>query len=289
MRRYLLSLMVVFCVFCSVLAEAQNSIVLYGGEDPAAKGMTLGGWGAGFAAKSNEQLFNGSSSIKILSQGFYAGGRIDFAQPLPMPAATATDSRYLIFTFFFPQTRTINPADGTIFAYDVDPYKLPLASRMRFVFTSSDGRSISVVSNCTPVDPDDGWMRITIPLAKFKDLSNFNVSRLIIFADQTNSIFYLGEIKIVEDKEPIRVEPLDSQVIAVMDQVFFSAKATAGVSNLKYNWDFDTSDSIKCDSSDIIAGKFYVKGGKYDVALTVSDADGIKAPVTVKATIEVNE
>ncbi len=189
------------------------------------------------------------------------------------------------------ETKVIDIAAGTSYSFDIQPYSVPKAGKMRFVFVSDKGQSLDVYEPTRELDPDDNWVRISVPLAKFKllgDISEFRLKRLLVFTD-TPSIMHLGEIKLVTDTTPIKVEPLGTQTVAIKDLVLFLAQADGGVSNLEYNWDFNSSDGIQVESTDKVARYVYTRGGDYVVTLTVKDADGIKEPVSVTGVVIVTD
>jgi len=274
-------------------AATNQDVSVFKGDDPTEDGIALGGWGSGTAAKSKEKILDGGWSIKMSTQSLYSGGRMDFTQPVTLFSNGIDTSRYIQFSFFFKDTQVINPASGTDYTWtDVEPYTMPRANKVRFVFISDTGLAVSAEEPTQPLDPDDNWVRIAVPLAKFKvkeGITEFRMKRLLIFTDVPTTALYLGEIKIVTDDKPIKVDPLDPRTVAVMDPQFFVASATAGVSGLKYSWDFDDSDGIQSESTEKIAKYIYTRGGVYNVTLTVSDVDGLKEPVTVKAQIEVTD
>ena len=110
----------------------------------------------------------------------------------------------------------------------------------------------------------------------------------LVFTDIPSTI-YLGSAKLTTDDSPLKVDPLDPRTVAIMDPQFFVAGATGGVSSLNYAWDFDSSNGLQADSTERMAKYVYSKGGEYTVTLTVSDADGLKEPVTVSTVIEVTD
>ena len=296
--RCLLVLMVLIVALGAVNVYAEDApannkeVVIFKGDDPTVDGIELDGWGSGKASKSNEKLLLGAWSIKVATQGLYAGGRIDFTRPVALFSNGIDNSRYIQFTFFFPDTRVINPAAGTNSAYDVESYIKPKANKLRFMFVSESGATVSVEEPTAAIDPDDNWMRVAVPIGKFKsigDAKEFRLKRLLIFADVPNTTMYLGEMKLLTDNTPIRVEPLDSQTLAIMDDLFMTAVAQGGVSSLKYSWDFDKTNGLQAESTDKITHYIYTRGGEFTVTLTVSDVDGLKAPVTVTSNISIND
>lgn len=277
-------------------AAADNSakeVYIFKGDDPSQDGIELGGWGSGKAVKAKDKILPGSTgswSIKMTTQGLYAGGRMDFSRPALLFTGGVDPKRYIEFAFFFNETKRVDPT-GNSYWYDVEPYTIPQATRLRFVFVSDNGVTVSVQEPTKPLDPDDNWMRVAVPLAKFKtseDVTEFRLKRLMIFSDVPSTI-YLGEMKLVTDNTPIKVQPLDSQTIMITDPLVMIADAEGGVSSLKYSWDFDKTNGLQDEQVDKVAQYVYTRGGTFTVTLTVSDYDGLKAPVTVTTQIEVTE
>lgn len=278
------------CAAHAADAPATREIVIFKGDDPAQDGIELGGWGSGKAVRSKEKVLTGAWSIKITSQGLYSGGRLDFSRPVALFSDGIDPKRYIQFAFFFNETQRVD-LGGRAFWFDVEPYTVPRASLLRFVFISDSDVVVSAEQPTNPLDPDDNWMRVAVPLAKFRsagDISEFRLKRLLIFSDIPGT-FYLGEMKLITDNTPIKVRPLDSQTVAVMDQLAFMAEAEGGVSSLRYTWDFDASDGIQPEATGKLAQYVYTRGGEFTVTLTVSDADGLKEPVTVTAVITVTD
>lgn len=270
-------------------------ISVFNGDDPTNDGISLGGWGSGGAVKTQEQRLEGTWGIKITTQGLYSGGKLEFAQPVTLFSNGNEANRYLQFTFLFlgaSDKVLVNPAASTEYTWtDVEPYWKPKANKMRFVVMSDAGDNIEITEPTGAIDADDNWMRIALPVSKLKtrdDVKDFRMKRLLIFTD-TPVTFYLGSMKLVTDTDPITVDPIDPRTVAIMDPQYFVANAKGGVSSLKYAWDFDKSNGIQIESTDLIAKTVYAKGGDYTVTLTVSDADGIKAPVTVTTVITVTD
>jgi hypothetical protein len=295
--RYVGSLLILAVAACFIgpltaQGAAAPEIAIFKGDDPSDEGIVLGGWGSGTAAKTKEQILDGAWSIKITTQGLYSGAKLDFGQPVTLFADGIDPARYIQFVFFFKDTQQINPVQGTDYTWaDVEPYTKPKAAKMRFVFVSDKGETVEAIEPTGALDPDDNWMRIAVPIAKFKQkegVTSFAMKRVMVFTDIA-STFYLGTMKLVTDTTPIKVDPLDPRTIAIMDPQFFVANATGGVSSLNYSWDFDAANGIQAESTEPVAKHYYRAGGDFTVTLTVSDADGLKEPVTVSTTIEVTD
>jgi hypothetical protein len=269
----------------AVQAQTKDEAYIYKGTPLSDEGITVGSWGSGRAAGSKKKVLTGSDAIEITTQGYYAGGKIEFSKPVALFAGTPEASRYLVFTFFFNDVKPVDPAAGTGYSFDVEPYTIPKVSKIRFVFISDGGTSMSIEEPTGELDPDDNWVRISVPLAKFK-AGGFNLKRLLIFSDIPNT-FYLGEIKLVTDATPIAVDPIGSRTVAVYDHVFLTAKAEGGVSTLKYSWDFDSSNGIQEEQTGKVAHYIFTRGGDFTVTLTVSDEDGLKKQAQTSEVISV--
>src|SRR5262249_4979323 len=91
-----------------------------------------------------------------------------------------------------------------------------------------------------------------------------------------------------KDETPIRVDELNERTVPVNDKVNFTASADAGVSPLKYEWDFNSSDGTDVDAEGRSVTHQFRKSLKdgqgntlpYVVTLRVVDPYGLKKPVT---------
>ncbi len=284
-----LALMAALCS-AGAYAATDREVYIYRGE-PLSGLATLASWGSGKATESAEKILTGSKSIKITTQGLYAGARIDFPQPVAIFTDGIDPKRYIVFAFYFNDVKDVDPAQGSPYAYEVEHYTIPKAGLIHFVFVSDTGAKVSVIEPTNPLDPDDNWVRIAVPLSKFKlpeGTTEFRLKRLIITSDLP-ATFYLGEIRLVTDSSPIKVGALSSQTVAVYDEVLFDPQVEGGVSSLKYAWDFDSTNGIQAEQSGRVGRFIYTRGGDFTVTLTVSDADNIKDPVTVKTTVTVTD
>src|SRR5437588_3473282 len=77
-------------------AAAVPSTFIYNGDPAATQGIVLAGWGSGTAIEDRTKGYSGHPvSIRMTTQGPYAGGRIVFTRPFDMtPQFTAPDSRF---------------------------------------------------------------------------------------------------------------------------------------------------------------------------------------------------
>jgi hypothetical protein len=269
--------------------DIKDEAYIYRGSPLSQEGFSVGPWGSGKAVESKKKVLTGGNSIEITTQGYYAGGKIDFTKPVTLFTGAPDSSRYLVFTFFFNDVQTVDPAAGTGYSFEVDPYTVPKVGKIRFVFASEDGTTTSIEEPTGQLDADDNWVRIAVPLVKLHlpdGTKDFSMNRLLVFSDLA-STFYLGEMKLVFDSAPIKVDSIGSQTVAVQDNVFIVAETEGGISNLKYSWDFDSSNGIQEEQTGKVARYVYTRGGDFTVTLTVSDVDGLKKPVQVTGTISV--
>src|SRR5690242_12126939 len=96
-------------LLCARPAAAVPSTLIYDGDPAATKGIQLAGWGSGMAVEDRTKGYAGHPvSIRVNTQGPYAGGRIIFTRPLDLtPQFTAPDSRFGFIDFlvqFTPST-----------------------------------------------------------------------------------------------------------------------------------------------------------------------------------------
>jgi PKD domain len=171
---------------------------------------------------------------------------------------------------------------------------IPDTRRLRAVLVFEGAQAISHEHPLiTFPTPDAKWVRVAIPFAKFKStakLSRYMLKEIRLFGDSPDT-FFVGEIRTVTDTDPISVEPLDEQVVAVNDNVVFSTRAEAGLSALEYSWDFDASDGIQ---EDAVGPRVYhtyqhasPENAPYKVTVTVTDMAGVKKAERITTTIEV--
>jgi len=288
-----IALIIGLCSVGAWSADSDTETYIYRGEPIAAVGITADSWGSGKASESVENIApesTGSRSIKITTQGLYSGGHIDFSQPVTLFTGGIDKKRYILFTLYFAPdgVEKVDPAAGT-YSNEVEPYSIPKAEILRFTFVSDNDERVSTEQVTNPLDPDDNWVRIAVPIAKFKSLegvNEFRLKRLIITSD-VGLVFYVGEIKLMTDNAPIKVLPLSSQTVAVSDEVIFVAEASGGICSLVYSWDYDDSNGIQTETTGKVGQYVYTRGGNFNVTLTVSDADNLKDPVTVKGKITV--
>jgi hypothetical protein len=307
-------------------AAAAPSITLYRGDPSGASGVQLAGWGSGEAIDTTGEAYSGSNSIKLVTEGYYAGGRLIFREPVDITPQFTDPSTFLEMAIkFLPgQIRTNNantpgggpggppgfggpgggppgfggPGGPGGVADNSDPASAllitPDTQRLRVALHFEGGVAVAEDYPLIRfVTSEPGWAQVAIPFAVFKgapQMANYRLQEIRIFSDAPDT-FFIGQITTVTDNDPISVEPLEDQVVAVNDRVDFVANAEGGLSGLKYSWDFDKSDGIQEDAVGPRVNHVYTRaspeGKPYTVTLTVSDIAGKKRPVTVETTVEV--
>lgn len=316
---------------------AAPSVALYRGEPSGAAGLQLAAWGSGEAVDTSGEAYSGSHSIKLTTDGYYAGGRIVFREPVDLTAQFTDPLTFLEMTIKFLPGRLRTGPGGTFGSSSdytspggpagypgyggpggapggppagypgglgglSDPTLDPAAAllitpdtqRLRVVLVFDGGVAVAEDHPLIRFPTSEpSWVRVAIPFTQFKGapkMTSYRLREMRIFGDATDT-FFIGQISTITDDEPISVEPLEEQVVAVNDRVEFVGSAEGGIAGLKYSWDFDKSDGIQEDA--IGARVFHTfrratpENRPYTITLTVSDISGAKRPVSVEATVEV--
>jgi len=161
---------------------------------------------------------------------------------------------------------------------------------MRFIVTTSDGKKseayVPVNLNATG---ENGWLTVSVPLQSIAgfDRTNKDVKE-IAFAGDATTTFYVGDIRVIGDSTPIQGEINQQSLnLGLGEEVTLSAYGFGGSSNLKYSWDFDSTDGLQVDAEGQSVKRRFRKAGTYTITLTISDFYGLKKPytTTIKATI----
>ncbi|HLP00367.1 MAG TPA: PKD domain-containing protein, partial [Fimbriimonas sp.] len=175
---------------------------------------------------------------------------------------------------------------------------------MRLIITTTDGKkSEAFVPASTTVGVERGWKQAGIPLQAIKGFDKTNkIVKEISFSGDVSTAFYVGDIRVISDRTPIRAEPsFRTALISVNQTLNFSASGYGGSSVLKYSWDFDDADGIQNDaeganvkyrfrtaSNDLRNTAQYRPNGEFTITLTVSDAFGLKEPYKTTLKVKVN-
>jgi hypothetical protein len=369
-------LLVMLAATVCLSASAQQEVIIFKGDRPAEAGLLLSGWGSGDIRETGEAVYIGSTSLQVVTQSFYQGGRIALQQPISLGTFATNPAAYLVFQVRLPggtgslytggygrglgmpgvpgapvipgmggpagprggaiggAGRAAGRAGGAVGGMMGGPgmggppimggapgvgtgrrtgavtggmpgvpgfggyrggYTAPtmttrVMKQMRIVVVTVDGKQYEAVA---PFDPpltdQEGWFPIGIALGAFKGLSpEAQIKEIRVFGDGYG-VFYVGEIRLATDATPITGDAGEEQIVAANDLVRLEARASAGITPLRYAWDFDASDGIQEDAIGKVVTTRYRKAGEYTVTLTVTDVFGLKKPFVATTKITVNE
>lgn len=178
----------------------------------------------------------------------------------------------------------------------------PLKS-IRMIITTTDGkRSEAILPAATSSSNDRGWKQAGIPLQSIRGFDSTNkIIKSIGFAGDVSTAFYIGDMRVLSDKTPIRGEPNFRTLQTFKNaENIYSATGYGGSSVLKYTWDFDDADGIQVDAEgQAVRYKYRIasddasnpgsvrKDGVFIVTLTISDAYGLKEPYSTQIKVKV--
>lgn len=382
-----LAVLAAACLVACLKASAQQELVLFKGDKPSEAGLILSGWGSGDIRESGEAVYIGSTSLQVVTQSFYQGGRIALQQPVSLGNFASDPNAYLLFQVRLPRGtgslytggygrgagmgmglppgmgvpgmpsggrlggaatgagRATGRAGGMLGGMAGPPtgpggmgappgmggvpgapgtgtgrrtggvtggvpgmpgmpgygyggrggYTAPtmttrVMKQMRVVVVTADGKQYEAVAPFEPPLTDqEGWFPIGVALGSFKGLSpDAKIKEIRVFGD-AYGVFYVGEIRVATDPTPITGDAGEEQIVAANDLVRLEARASAGITPLKYSWDFDASDGIQEDAVGKVVTTRYRKPGEYIVTLTVTDIYGLKKPFVATTKVTVNE
>jgi len=299
---------------------------LYSGAPAAQNGMRLSGWGSGRAIEDRMAGSAGANSIKLETDGYFAGGRIVFDTPRDITEQKADPNGFLEFVMRFQPGRpkmnrtlggssdgyggsSMGNSGGSSYppGYGGSSGDMssggqqalgPDTTKLKVQLICEEGQFIATNFPLRLTIParTEGWFSVAIPFVAFKGLNKVDTARVkeIRFFGDTKDTFWIGEIRTTTDDEPITVDELDEQEVAVGDFVEFTVEATAGLSTLHYSWDFDAKNGIQEDATGPSVVHVYRNAGPnstpvtYDVTLTVTDVSGAKKSEVKRTKVVVN-
>jgi hypothetical protein len=163
------------------------------------------------------------------------------------------------------------------------------ARNLRIVLFTDKGQ---LVADDVPVGvfPKDerGWTPVAVSLAQLKGPRGATQVRAVgIFSDQSE-VFFLGRIRLIEDKRPVEVTVKAEPLFAKPDQVItFTASLRGGPVAPTISWDFDKSDGIQQQAFGLQVKYLYKTPGDYQVTCTVTDRAKVRPPATATVGIKV--
>ena len=156
------------------------------------------------------------------------------------------------------------------------------ARNLRLVLFTDKGM---LVADAVPIgfEPRDerGWAPVSVPLAGFKGPKDATQVRAVaVFADESE-VFYLGRIRLIEDKRPVEATITAEPLFANLNQlVTFSVALRGGPVDPISSWDFDKSNGIQKQAFGHEVKWLYKNPGDYMVTCTITDKAKVRAPAT---------
>jgi len=312
--------------------QAQTGITdLFKGE-PLLSGISISPWGSGEVKTSGDYAYTGMESVKVTTHGPYQGARIFLAKPLDLKPLENDRSAYLQIIYILPDKSStgrmgfdagmmpgmmsggmgrmmsmmggmrggMGPGGPGGQSKSVTTVKPKPIANFRVVLVTSDGKRQEL---SLPIEnahrEREEWKSVSIPVVDIQALkdSNDQLTEIRVFGDSPG-ILYVGQIRVLRDETPIRVDDLEDITVAKNDTHSFVGSADAGPTPLKYEWLIQgvksrDGDKQEVSESYVVNGEGrtfkhkFVKGGDYLVTLTVSDVFGIKRPVSTKMNVHV--
>lgn len=313
-------------VILAGMAYTQGQPVLYNPvQSIADQGIRLKSWGSGTISQTDEASFEGNASLRVSTRNLFQGGIIEFANPVDLSAAYNNKNDLLMLTVLMADRTLVlgggGGAAGGGAGYQGDPegglgggalggtgalgapgsgggagggqpteVTRPEFEFIRLVITTTDGRKSEAYVPVAAGSTTRGWRRIAVPMNMINGFDRTNkIVESIAFSGDATGSFYIGEMRILNDTTPLRVElPNNEFNLALGDEVTFTAFGSGGASVLRYEWDFDASDGIQVDAEGQTVVRRFRRPGTYTVTVTVRDVSGAKEPATATATVVVN-
>jgi len=302
--------------------------------------ITVKSWGGGICTETDDTAYEGTKSVRVTTRNFYQGGTFLFGKNVDLASSFNDKNNLLRITYKPLDSATgstggvgggVRPPSGGggdgggalgggqggrgggnipsggsggpgLGGGGASGAASTLKS-IRMIITTTDGmRSEAILPAATSSSNDRGWKQAGIPLQAIRGFNSTNkIIKSIGFAGDVSTAFYIGDMRVLNDKTPVRGEPnfRTLQTFKNAENVF-SATGFGGSSVLKYTWDFDDADGIQVDAegqavrykyriaSDDAANPGSIrKDGVFIVTLTISDAYGLKEPYSTQIKVKV--
>ena len=284
--------------------QLTSEVSIYSGEKALAdQNLTLAKWGGGSIAESDWVVLKGKHSLRLTGNNYFQGGSIGFKNPLDLRNAYADRSKLLRFTFFLesPDIKYGRTMKNVIVkykmreSYNIGQKTVPVrpthVTKMRLVVTTTDDRKSEfylpvIVAKKATVD---GWKTAGLPVRAITGFGKSNMEvKEIRFSLDAKGIMYIGDMDIASDPVPIAAEVKPpAATIKAGSRLTFTAFGEAGLTPLKYLWDFDPRDGNQVDAEAQSVRHTFYRPGKYTVTLTVADRFGLKRALVKTVNVQV--
>lgn len=188
---------------------------------------------------------------------------------------------------------------------------IPSVTRLRLHLIFTDGRQVDVVRpilETADAAAGEGWYSVNVPLSTL-NLSGAAAPMLksLTVGGDHYGVFFIGRIQMATDT-PTMTFTIDGPDHVLPDvPLKLIAKGDPGLSVVKYDWDLGADSSVpdpaadatapagppavrvlaRSANDDTIVASYSTGGEDHTITLTVTDAEGIKKPVTVTKVIHV--
>lgn len=309
-------------VLLPVVGSAQT--LLSAGRSVQDQSISLISWGSGTVGESDEIAFEGTTSIRVSTRNFFQGGILRWGQAVNLSAAANDPNNLLLFTIHVPgggaaagggpggrpgmggpggpggpgigaagggAPGAATGLGGGAAAGGASTGGLPVMRTMRVIVTTTDGLRSEAFLDITSSGTDaNGWRNVGIPIQAIRgfDRTNKEVQE-IAFAGDTSVSFFVGEIRVLNDRTPIQGDVNVRELnLAFGDQFTFIANGFAGPTQLVYEWDFDATDGVNVDATGQSVTRRFRRPGNFTITLTIRDAYGLKEPFRTTINVTVN-
>lgn len=171
---------------------------------------------------------------------------------------------------------------------------LPPITNLRLSFTFADGRQSDIlrpVPDASDALAGEGWYSVNVPISALKLAGGAPpLLKSVTVGGDHYGVFFVGRIKVGTDVPTLAITIDGPDSVLPGQPVALLAKGGSGFSALKYVWDLDGNSGGSDQATGEQVNARYFEGGQdHNITLTVTDLDGLKAPVTVTKAIHVKE
>jgi len=135
-----------------------------------------------------------------------------------------------------------------------------------------------------------GWLPVSVSLARFKGPEGAKQLRAVGLFSEQSDVFYLGQLRLLVDRTPVRAAVKAEPAITRTGQVIdFSVELSGGPVDPQISWDFGESDEVKQQAVGARVKYVYKKAGDYLVTCTVADRGGVRGPLKASSGVHIEE